>query len=784
MSAVAEYSDTHKHLMRICLLSLTYPPRNSEGIPRQRQALALTLARQGHDVHVVTIGQRLSVRSDRGVTIHEIAVPTPRLFSEQHAEINSILTSSQALYEVLQQINAEQRVDIVDVPFWAAQGLVTSIRFAATVIWLQTSTAQLIEIEGRSPKAFETVLLDLEQKSLEFAAGVLSDSHVALEQIRRHYTIPNTCPVGVAYLGLPALDNRVPAARPADRLELLVVGRLERRKGTPLLFDILPDLLRRCPDLHVRFIGRDNSGFDGWKQTHGDTYVNTFSRRFPDLSDRVHFDGFVDDRQLAARYRQSTLLVVPSLYESFGLMYLEAMRVGLPIITFDSGSALEVFPQGIEDGAMLVPATDVIAFAQAIEQLVYDPELRHQIGMAGYRRFRDNFTDQVMADQTVTFYQQVIRANQQRRLKAVRVYQVMEAMSVGDAVSDITRDHIARMALLNQPSVVLARHTHPQVTHLTQALDRALQPGNGLIFHYWNYNQSAWLLDAVSGPKAIYYHNITPAHFFEPGSPGYINSARGYQQLRRVADSFDLVIGDSDYNISEFIQYTNHRVPYLHIYPVINRDMYQLAPYSESLLYDLQHSNEVNIVFVGRVARNKRQDRLMRLFEYYYRSINRRCRLWLVGNDQTDSIYRSELEQLRNSLASRDRIIFTGKVSEPEMMSYFRGAHVFVCASEHEGFCVPLIQAMALDIPVMAYASTAVPETMGDAGILINTWDVPRVAEMMNLLITDKLLYNQVITRQQANVLRFSSEEAHLRLEAVVNYLCERKISPLFEWTS
>src|SRR5690606_7465246 len=101
-------------------------------------------------------------------------------------------------------------------------------------------------------------------------------------------------------------------------------------------------------------------------------------------------------------------------------------------------------------------------------------------------------------------------------------------------------------------------------------------------------------------------------------------------------------------------------------------------------------------------------DRLMELFDYYYREINRRAHLWLVGNDQGHPEYRYRLEQLRGSLASGERIHFTGKVAAAQMYAYYRAADVFVCASDHEGFCVPIAEAMALDVPVLAYAAAAV----------------------------------------------------------------------------
>jgi glycosyltransferase involved in cell wall biosynthesis len=125
-----------------------------------------------------------------------------------------------------------------------------------------------------------------------------------------------------------------------------------------------------------------------------------------------------------------------------------------------------------------------------------------------------------------------------------------------------------------------------------------------------------------------------------------------------------------------------------------------------------------------------------------------------------------------------ERIHFTGKVSEAEMHSYYRAATVFVCASDHEGFCVPIVEAMSYDIPVIAYAAAAVPETMGDSGILVRDWDIPMIAEMINQLVRHQSLREKVIAAQRRNLQRFTNEQAEQRLGAALRFLGEQRIDP------
>jgi len=769
--------------MDICLLSAAYPPSSTEGIARQRQALAHALVRMGHTVSVVTCGRSASVWDDQGAQVFEIAPRQINHFSDSFPELDSDLTVSQALYEGLERVRTQRPCELVDVPLWAAQGFVALQHYGGpVVVWLQTTAAQLVRLNGTPLSPAKRAALALERLCLERAAGLLADSRSVLEVTRRDYRPAAAAPHGLAYLGLPALPDASPERAARPEVEALVVGRLEQRKGTPLLFGLLPGLLRRHPQLRVRFVGRDNSANDGWHSRHSLDYPAFFQQRHSDLAGRVSFEGYVDEARLEQLYRRADLLLAPSLYESFGLMYLEAMRAGLPVATFANGGASEIFPRGEQDGALVAPPGQERQLAAAVGRLVEQPALRRELGAAGLARFRSSFTDQAMAEATLAFYQEVVARHRRPRPPARQGVQVMEALDVGDAVSSITRRNAGLLAQLGQPADILARFRHEQLLHEVRPLHSALgRPDLALLFHYWGFNSSAWLLKAHRGPKAVHYHNITPPEFFEPGSDLRAQTERGYAQLAAIAGCFDLVVGVSRYNVREFSRYLSAPRPALHLYPVIDPQAVASEVYDQALYRALRRPGQTNIVFVGRIARNKRQDRLIQLFDYYYREVDPRARLWLVGNDRGDPAYRAELERLRTGLPSADQIRFTGKVSDAEVNAYYRAADVFVCASEHEGFCVPIAQAMALDVPVLAYAAAAVPETMGCAGVLIPVWEVPRVAELMHTALTDQEARAALVRGQRDSLPRFSTDEARRRLAAIVGFLCRGEPSPLFE---
>lgn len=768
--------------MRICLLSLSYSLQDIQGISRQRQTLATELARQGHDVHVVTLGAFSRVRKENGVYVHRVATNWLNSFSNYYPGLDRALTKSQALYEGLCRSLNTTDYDIVDIPLWGAQGFVTQQFYAGTtILWLQTTTAQILKTNGRGPDEDEKVKLLLETICLERANGLLADSQSVLDSARQDYRINSSTPSGVAHLGLPPLTT-LPDRHRRNQVEALVVGRLEKCKETQFLFEILPTLLQQHPELTVRFVGRNNSTSDSWQVLHHATYPQSFQQHYPRLADRVFFEEHVSEERLQECYSQADLFLAPSLYESFGLTYLEAMRTGLPVITFSSDAATEVFPRGEADGAVLIPAENSNEFASAVSKLTETPRLRFELGQAGLNRFQSAFTAEEMARSTLQFYQEVVACNSKSRRDTAKIYQVMEALDFGDAVSTISINNATLLGELGQPSGILTRYAHGSVQSYTLPRDVILSdPDCGLIFHYWGYNHSTWMLPIAKGRKAIYYHNITPPHFLSAGSVAYRMTSQGYTQLGHILGHFDLLIGDSQYNIQSLVPYLAHPRPALHIYPVVDSDKVKAFPFDESLLTHLRSTGQVNILFVGRIARNKHQDRLMEVFDDYYREINRYAHLWLVGNENSDPAYRVELEQLRLSLASWNNIHFTGKVSDAETYAYYRAADVFISASEHEGFGMPLVEAMALDIPVIAYAAASIPETMGKGGILIREWDTPRVAELLHLTINDTALRQRLIEAQRLNLERFTAGEARARLKAVVRYLQSGEISPLMQ---
>ena len=157
-----------------------------------------------------------------------------------------------------------------------------------------------------------------------------------------------------------------------------------------------------------------------------------------------------------------------------------------------------------------------------------------------------------------------------------------------------------------------------------------------------------------------------------------------------------------------------------------------------------------NILFVGRIAPNKKLEDHLRLAEHYKRYVDAFHRFIFVGREDACPRYYAMLRALMTRYGmTSERFWFVGLVPDADLAVFYRTASAYVSLSEHEGFCVPLLEAMAADVPVLAYASTAVPETLGGAGVTFSPKDLEHAAEMLGLLVYDDALRADILEGQR-----------------------------------
>lgn len=343
----------------------------------------------------------------------------------------------------------------------------------------------------------------------------------------------------------------------------------------------------------------------------------------------------------------------------------------------------------------------------------------------------------------------------------MKVHQIMPGCLYGDAIGNQAvrmRDLLREWGFDSQ---IYAEHRDTRWDD--PGLDYRRYRGSSdtlLIYHYSLASELTDFVKQLPDQLVVYYHNVTPAHFLAGYNPELAASLRhGREQLASLRDAH-YAIAASDYNRQEMLDIGFEQISVLPYFIYFDELLASAESKGGREVVARYGSDEcVNLLFVGRIVPNKRQDDLIRMFGYYHRLVNPNSRLFLVGSDANAPGYRMELEILAEDLGLKEAVIFTGPVGlDQGLGGYFRAASVFVCLSEHEGFCVPLLEAMAFDLPVLAYKAAGVPYTLGYAGLMVNEKRYDVMGELVDLLASDSALRQRVVQQQRLRLRDFSPE--------------------------
>ncbi|HMD46639.1 MAG TPA: glycosyltransferase [Acidimicrobiales bacterium] len=277
------------------------------------------------------------------------------------------------------------------------------------------------------------------------------------------------------------------------------------------------------------------------------------------------------------------------------------------------------------------------------------------------------------------------------------------------------------------------------------------------------------VLAARSEPKLVNYHNITPAPLLEDWEPAVGYEVRlGRTQMGRLATSSRLAVADSAFNESELVAagYRGTAVVPLLIDMTSTGEPPDAAT-TARLAADRQDGG-ADLLFVGKVSPHKAPHDLVKMLAVVRRLYDPKARLRLVGSPLGEH-YAPALAGFTARLGLTDAVTVTGSVSPAELEAYYRGADVFVCASDHEGFCVPLVEAMGHGLPVVAYGVTAVPETVADAGLVLATKDPGHFAAAVARVLFDSELRRQLAARGEQRAATFSLADSRRRFVDLID---------------
>ena len=271
------------------------------------------------------------------------------------------------------------------------------------------------------------------------------------------------------------------------------------------------------------------------------------------------------------------------------------------------------------------------------------------------------------------------------------------------------------------------------------------EPGNAdlLIFHYTRASLLSDYVRTLDVPLLLVYHNVTPPEFFWGANAQVAQSVqRGRAELSAFREQTLLALADSKFNRRDLVEAGYVQT---NVLPIIIPDTLQRISPDTDVLAQLE--NSVNLLCVGRVVPNKCFEDVIKTL-YYYQQIEPQAHLFLVGDTANTRPYVHWLHGLVTWLGLDDAVTFTNHVSDRALAAYYRQASVLVYMSEHEGFGIPLVESMRFGVPIVAYASTAIPETLGGTGILVTQKRFTVVAELIHLLQTDAELCQRIISRQ------------------------------------
>lgn len=336
----------------------------------------------------------------------------------------------------------------------------------------------------------------------------------------------------------------------------------------------------------------------------------------------------------------------------------------------------------------------------------------------------------------------------------MRIFQLLPTLARGDAVSN---DAVALRGLLARKGVYSQIYAERWSDGLdAEGLVRPVSAmptpvaDDVLLYHLSTGSELNDRLADYACRKVCIYHNITPPEYFLTENPmAYRLTAQGRRQARALAGVFDYALADSAYNRQDLLD-MGWRCP-IDVLPILIPFADYDAP-AEEAVFQLYRDSKVNVLFTGRIAPNKRQEDVIAAFALFQREYCPHSRLILLGGHggAGDHYYQG----LCNAVAAtgaRD-VVFTGHIPFARVLAFYRMADVFLCMSAHEGFCVPLAEAMYFDVPVVACPGGAVAETLDGAGLLLPRRSIPLAAAALHRAVTDSALRAALLEGQRARL--------------------------------
>ncbi len=348
----------------------------------------------------------------------------------------------------------------------------------------------------------------------------------------------------------------------------------------------------------------------------------------------------------------------------------------------------------------------------------------------------------------------------------MRFIQIAHALTLHDGASKFVQKLDVMLQKLGYETAIFAHKLDPRITsdHIRTMDDFDGTAEDIVIYHMTTGTSfNRWIAN-YPHKVVLYYHNITPAKFFFGNAWGsWWKCLLGRRQLRSIVKNTFFAWGASEYSCKELRALGLAEAKPLAA--IVEPEPFLRRPLVDNL-WQNYHDGWLNLLFVGRGVPHKKQDEAIEVLRWYKEHIDARVRLILVGNMKPS--FGKKLHRMVEQYHLAQNVVFAGGVSNDELCTYYRVADALLCLSEHEGFCVPLVEAMIFDKTVFAYAAAAVPETVDDAGILLTDKTPEHVAKLIRDTLQDKERLAQLATarKQRLQALSYESIFAQVREDA------------------
>jgi len=347
----------------------------------------------------------------------------------------------------------------------------------------------------------------------------------------------------------------------------------------------------------------------------------------------------------------------------------------------------------------------------------------------------------------------------------MKIIQLLRNLSYGDAIGNDVLAIKAALTKMGYQNTIYAEYIDQRLPkniayHTNRLL--TIEPEDIVLYHLSTGTELNYTFAELPCRKIVRYHNITPPRFFH----GYSSEAEesctaGLKAAEEIADKVDYCLAVSEFNKQDLISMGYRQK--IDVLPI-------LIPFSDyDKIPDVSTINrysdgKVNFLFTGRVVPNKKHEDIIQLFYYYKRYVNSDSRLFLVGGYAETDRYYQKLSRYVKDLRLRD-VIFPGHIKFSQILSYYRLADLYICMSEHEGFCVPLVEAMYFQKPILAYGAAAVPETLGGGGAIMKEKDPKLGALLAERILNDNELNKQILEKQKERLKCFSYDRTYSLLK-------------------